>query len=232
MKYIKKSAFPDPRIQNEYGIIALGASPTPELLLDAYSHGIFPWPHPEIDDLPWFSPDERALLFYSELKGRDRIIRYIKSNNFEFRFNTNFKNIMLECAKPINRSIDSSWITNEMIKGYTKLHSLGYAHSIEVYQSEALVGGLYGVSIGKMFAAESMFYRVSNASKCALVVLMQYLHNFDVTWIDCQQLTKHLESLGGRDVHKDYFLSLLNESLKCDNMPFPTGKLDITNLMK
>lgn len=227
---ILSSAFPPVSAADEYGIVAIGAAPYPELLIDAYTHGIFPWPHPEIDELPWFSPLERGLLFFNEIRGKKRILRYLRNSNFDISFNTAFEEVMRECGKPLYRSISSTWITEEMIHGYSLLHTKGLAHSVEIYQNKVLVGGLYGVSIGRMFAAESMFYRVANASKCALIVLCEFLNSQGVNWLDCQQLTKHLESLGGREVHRDYFISLLNKAVTCDTITFPKGNISIDSI--
>ena len=222
-----QSAFPNINRANKYGIIALGGSPEPDLLLDAYSHGIFPWPHPEIEELPWFAPPRRAVLLFDNFQGESRISRYIKKEGFQFYCNTCFQTVMKECASPENRTVKSSWITAEMLDGYSKLNEMGFAHSIEVFKDDNLVGGLYGVSIGGMFAAESMFYRVSNASKAALLMLIKLLSSQGVTWIDCQQLTSHLSSLGGAEISRNHFMALLTESLKMKNLVFPKDKIEL-----
>ncbi len=219
------SVFPQVKQANEYGVIALGGSPNPALLIDAYSHGIFPWPHPELEELPWFAPPQRAILFWENFLGMTRIRRYIKKEGFQFTCNTQFSEVMRQCAKPTNRSIKSTWITDAMIDGYSKLHKMGFAHSIEVLKNGELAGGLYGVSIGKMFAAESMFYRVSNASKAALVALNDLILPQGAQWIDCQQLTSHLSSLGGIEISREDFMILLKESLKMKNMVFSKGQI-------
>ena len=220
------SIFPPVDKANEHGLIAIGGAPYAELLVDAYSHGIFPWPHPEIDELPWFAPPERGVLFFNDIKGINRIKRYISSSKFIFRCDTNFKRVMEECSSPINRSIKSSWINQDMINGYCELHELGIAHSIEVYRDEDLVGGIYGVSLGKMFSAESMFYRYPNASKAALLKLVEIMSNQGATWLDCQQLTNHLQNLGGVEIAREDFMSLLKAALNQQNMTFPCGNID------
>jgi leucyl/phenylalanyl-tRNA--protein transferase len=222
-----KSVFPNVDEANEYGIIALGGDPNPALLLDAYTHGIFPWPHPDLNELPWFAPEERAILYFKDFRSKSRIKRYIKSESFEFSFNTHFKQVITACASPINRAVKSTWINDEMIEGYDKLNKLGFAHSVEVFKNDLLVGGLYGVSIGRMFAAESMYFRVSNASKAALYALSYYLNERGCHWIDCQQLTSHLSSLGGIEIPRKEFMKLLNEALQFKNIKFPSGNFKL-----
>ena len=221
------SFFPDVTEADEYGILAVGGEIEPGLLFNAYCNGIFPWPHPQIDGIPWFAPEKRGILYFRDFRGRARIKRYIRSQKFEFKFNTKFISVMRECARKVNREIKETWITDEMINGYSKLHKLGFAHSLEVYKDSKLVGGIYGVSIGKMFAAESMFFRESNASKAALMVLIDFLAQQGVKWIDCQQLTNHLKSLGGVEVTRERFMNILYESIHQNNILFPTGNLTI-----
>ena len=217
-KIKKNSYFPDVSQADRYGVLAIGGDTNPELLLNAYYNGIFPWPHPDIDDLPWFAPAKRGVLFFENFRGRSRIERYIRTNNFKFSFNTKFTEVMRECASEINREIKDTWINQQMLDGYTKLHEVGFAHSLEVYKNTDLVGGVYGISIGTMFAAESMFFRESNASKAALLVLIDYLAIQGATWIDCQQLTKHLKTLGGIEISRKEFMKILKESVNQDNM--------------
>ncbi len=205
--------FPPLETADENGFLAIGGDFEVESLLLAYKSGIFPWPMEE-DYITWFAPPKRFLLFLDEVKISKSLKKIIDNNDFEIRVNTNFKKVVESCREIINRgSQDGTWILKEMIYAYTALHSEGYATSIETYLDNKLVGGLYGVNIGAMFAGESMFYRVPNASKVALVYLFNQLKEKGVKWIDCQQNTPFLKSFGGREIDRDEFMKLLKESI-------------------
>jgi leucyl/phenylalanyl-tRNA---protein transferase len=224
------SVFPPVETADESGLLAIGGSFEPSLLIEAYSSGIFPWPVPEINEIPWFAPPQRALLFLKDLHLGKRNMRHIKSSGFSYRCNTAFRDVMIKCSEAHNRKYKNksdashaSWITDEMIEAYCELHRLGHAHSIEVFLKDNLVGGIYGVSIGKFFAAESMFYRADNASKAALLCLTRILASQGGTFIDCQELTPHLSSLGGIEIPRTDFMKLLKDSINKADYIFHQG---------
>jgi len=206
--------FPPVEEANDYGLVAVGGDLDVSSLLLAYQSGIFPWPMFGERYLTWFSPAERALLFLNEFIVPRSLRKALKRGNYSFRINSNFSSVINQCAELVNRpGQDGTWITPSIVEAYIQLHSAGYAHSIECYREEQLVGGLYGVSIGGMFAGESMFYREANASKLTLWFLVEYLRAHGVLWIDCQFRTPLFESFGARDVAREEFLELLKEAL-------------------
>lgn len=173
----------------------------------AYSSGIFPWPHPGFP-LLWFAPPERGVLFLDEFHLSRRTRRAIRSAGYTFKINTNFAAVIRACAAK-ERGI--TWITPDIEKAYQELHRIGWAHSVETYLGDELVGGLYGVSRGKYFGGESMFYHTDNASKAALNFLIEHLKEQGVGWIDCQIVTPLFESLGARMVPREQFMEMLRE---------------------
>jgi len=201
--------FPDPRTASEEGIVAWGGDLSPSRILMAYRMGIFPW-YSALDPILWWSPDPRLILELDEFK-LHRSLRK-KISHFEIRFNTAFSQVIRECAKMPRRSQNGSWIVPEMIEAYEVLHGMGFAHSVEAYQDGELVGGLYGLSIGRVFCGESMFAKVSDASKVAFAVLIFHLKEWGYDFIDCQVPTHHLKSLGAKEVGRDAFLERLKKS--------------------
>ncbi|MEO6062617.1 MAG: leucyl/phenylalanyl-tRNA--protein transferase [Thermoflexales bacterium] len=191
------------------GLLALGGAATPERLLDAYRRGIFPWSGPG-EPLLWWSPDPRMVLFTEEFHASRSLLRTVKAGRFEVRRNTAFRQVMEACAEP-RPGQEGTWITPEILDGYCGLHAQGYAHSVESWQDGALVGGLYGVWIGRMFFGESMFARATDASKVALVHLVEALQSAGVPMIDCQQETEHLASFGARPIPRTEFVGRLAE---------------------
>jgi len=175
----------------------------------AYRQGIFPW-FSEGEPILWWSPDPRQVLFTDELHISRSLRRLLNKRAFYIRYDTAFRHVMLGCAAP-RRGQSGTWITDEMIEAYCALHALGYAHSVEAWQDGQLVGGLYGLLIGRVFFGESMFSRVDNASKVALVHLVARLRQIGVPLIDCQQETAHTTSLGARPIPRRAFLSLLRQ---------------------
>jgi leucyl/phenylalanyl-tRNA---protein transferase len=203
-------SFPDPRDGNDEGLIAIGGDLSPERLLFAYSIGLFPWFN---DDEPilWWSPNPRFVLFPDELKIAKSMRPYFNQQKFVTTYDTCFEEVIQKCSKMNRRGQDGTWITKDMIEAYTLLHQLGYAHSIEVWNPQKkLVGGLYGISLGKVFYGESMFALESNASKFGFISLITQLKKLNFKLIDCQQQTQHLESLGAKTIDRAYFMELLN----------------------
>ena len=196
-------SFPDPRVASEEGIVAYGGDLTPSRLMLAYRSGIFPW-YSKNDPILWWSPDPRLILELDEFK-LSRSLRK-KITRFEVRCDTAFSSVIRECSSAPRPGQNGSWILPEMIEAYEELHALGYAHSVEAYQEGELVGGLYGVCVGSVFCGESMFAKVSDASKVAFAVLIERLREGEFDFIDCQVPTPHLKSVGAKEVSRTYFL--------------------------
>ena len=211
-------AFPDPSLAHESGLLAVGGDLSAERLVLAYQNGIFPW-YSEEDPILWFSPDPRLVLFPKELKISKSLARKRRSGKFVTRLDTAFGEVIRRCASTKRDNQDGTWITEEMIIAYEKLHELGRAHSVETYQGEQLVGGLYGVSLGKTFFGESMFHEVSDASKIALWTLVERLEAWDFDLIDCQMNTPHLASLGAKEMARSEFLQRIKESVAKEPAP-------------
>lgn len=191
------------------GLLAAGGGLHPERLLDAYRQGIFPWGTVEGHPL-WYSPDPRMVLFPEEFRLTRSLRKTLRAGKFEVRFDTDFPGIMDACAATPRAGQDGTWITPEMKAAYIRLHELGWAHSVESYEGGRLVGGLYGLAIGRMFYGESMFSHRTDASKVAFAHLIAYLLDNQFGMIDCQMYTDHLASLGGREVPRDLFLGRLS----------------------
>lgn len=206
------------------GLLAAGADLSPERLLDAYRHGIFPWYGPGQPPL-WWSPEPRMVLFPDELRVSRSLSRRLKKKDYEIRLDTHFRDVMLACATTPRPGQDGSWIVPEILEGYCALHELGYAHSVETWIDGKLAGGLYGVAIGRMFYGESMFHRVTDASKIAFVHLVQYLKKHGYDLIDCQMHTSHLDRFGAREIPRGEFAKRLAELVKLDTDPPGKWKL-------
>lgn len=205
----KENHFPPVDQADPDGLLAVGGDLSVERLLTAYREGIFPW-FGEMDPLLWWAPDPRFVLFPGELKVAKSMRPYFNQGKFTVTLDNRFEEVMRSCADI--RSDSGTWITDEMVDAYTALHSLGYAHSVEVWESGELVGGLYGISIGKLFFGESMFAKVSNASKYGFITLVRLLEQKGFRLIDCQQETAHLGSLGARPIARDVFSGILKEN--------------------
>jgi leucyl/phenylalanyl-tRNA---protein transferase len=205
--------FPDPNLADEDGLLAVGGSLSAEFLIAAYSQGLFPWFN-DGEPILWWSPDPRMVLFPKEFVCSASLLQKIRSRRFFVKTDENFDAVIRNCAEIGREGQQGTWITNEIIEAYSNLHNIGIAHSVETYLDGDLVGGLYGVSLGKAFFGESMFHKVSDASKVALYYLSKLLIQWDFHFIDVQQSTKHLKSLGARDLPREEFLKLLKESLK------------------
>jgi leucyl/phenylalanyl-tRNA--protein transferase len=201
------------------GLLAAGGDLSPERLIDAYAHGIFPWFN-EDDPIFWWSPDPRMVVFPSELHVSRSLRRIVRSDAFTVTLDRAFDAVMQGCAEP-RADQDGTWITTEMMLAYGRLARIGYAHSVEVWVADELAGGLYGVAIGRVFFGESMFSRRSNASKVALTVLAEQLARWRFTVIDCQMSTPHLASLGAREIPRAEFLRLVAEGVAQPPVPSP-----------
>jgi len=205
----KLPEFPDPSRSDGRGLVAAGGELAPAWLLAAYERGIFPWYD---DGLPilWWSPDPRTVIDASSLHVSRSMRRFLRTSALTLSFNGAFTRVMLECA--LERE-GGTWILPEMVEAYTELHTLGHAHSVEVWQGEELVGGLYGVQRGALFAAESMFHRVTDASKLALIAAVQSLFAAGIRLFDVQFTTPHLASMGAFEVSRSEYLARLSEAV-------------------
>ncbi|MFZ5509479.1 MAG: leucyl/phenylalanyl-tRNA--protein transferase [Pseudomonadota bacterium] len=196
-------------LKNPNGLLAAGADLSPQRLLAAYRRGIFPW-YNTGEPILWWSPDPRMVLFPAEIRLSRSLRKTLAQGRFQVRLDTAFAQVVRACAEP-RAGQNGTWITREMQEAYGRLHELGYAHSVESWQEERLVGGLYGVAIGRTFYGESMFTRVTDASKVALAHLCRYLERKGFAVIDCQMVTRHLASLGARPIARSRFVQGLVE---------------------
>ena len=191
------------------GILAIGGDLSTERLLLAYKNGIFPWFNPG-ESILWWAPKSRMVLYFDELVVSKSMRNVLKRNVFKVTFNQDFRAVISNCSSINREGQQGTWISQEMIDAYCKLNELGIAKSVEVWQDNELVGGLYGVDLGTIFCGESMFSKVSNASKVAFIALANHLKNENYKLLDCQVYNEHLESLGCREIDRDDFMELLN----------------------
>jgi leucyl/phenylalanyl-tRNA--protein transferase len=205
-----KSAFPDvsEALTEPNGLLAIGGDLSVERLLTAYRHGIFPW-YSHGQPILWWSPNPRAVLPLSGLKVSRSLRKSLRRADYQVRFDTVFDQVVRNCAQPRKDGL-GTWITDEMRNAYLRLHRLGYAHSVEVWHDEQLVGGLYGVSLGNIFFGESMFSRHTDASKIAFVYLVRQLSKWEFALIDCQVYSDHMGSLGAELIPRERFVEYLN----------------------
>ena len=209
MYYVTKDLFFPPVSQaNRDGILAIGGDLSTERLLLAYKSGIFPWFDPG-DPILWWSPNPRMVLFLDELIVSKSMRSILNRNVFTVTFNQNFRDVISNCQNVKRNGQTGTWITNDMIEAYCNLNESGIAKSVEVWQNDELVGGLYGVDLGTIFCGESMFSLVSNASKVAFITLVEQLKKENYKLLDCQVYNPHLESLGCREIKRIEFLQIL-----------------------
>lgn len=204
------SRFPDPRYARS-DVIAVGDDLRLETLRDAYRHGIFPWPHDDYP-LPWFSPRRRTVLFFDELHAGRSLRKAQRQARWDFTVDMAFADVLRGCAESFRADQPGTWIGPEMVEAYQRFHDAGDVHSVEVWEGTALVGGLYGVDSGGVFTGESMFHRQDDASKLALLYLIERLRERGATWIDCQVMTPHMRALGAREISRAKFLDLMAET--------------------
>jgi len=201
--------FPNPTLAEDDGLLAVGGDLSTERLLLAYQNGIFPW-YSDDEPILWFSPHERFVIYPGELVVSKSMRKVLNSGQFKITLNQCFADVIAACAKAPRPGQDGTWITADMQQAYISLNQKGYAHSVEVWQDDELVGGLYGVEVGKVFCGESMFSKVSNASKTALIYLC---NSGRYNLIDCQVYTPHLESMGARMISREEYIKMLKKDL-------------------
>ncbi|MBL4624974.1 MAG: leucyl/phenylalanyl-tRNA--protein transferase [Flavobacteriales bacterium] len=212
--------FPHPENAVNDGILAVGGDLSSERIILAYQNGIFPW-YNEGDPIIWWSPNPRCILYTDKLNVSKSMRSLFNKNEFKVTLDQDFEQVMSECKKAPRHGQEGTWINNQMQQAYFELHKLGFAHSVEVWNKEELVGGLYGLFIGKCFFGESMFAKQSNASKYGFISLVQALNKAGVELIDCQTTTSHLLSLGAEEIDRNDFLDYLDgncyqeETLNC-----------------
>lgn len=205
--------FPDPRWSEPDGLLAIEGDLSRERLILAYSLGIFPW-YSEGEPVLWWSPDPRMVLFLDELHVSKRQQRLERQRPFEITLDEHFEEVIKACSKVPRPGQDGTWITKDMIAAYTDLHQAGLAHSVECSQDGRLVGGMYGISLGRCFFGESMFSRVPNASKLALSALVNQLRAWNFSFLDCQVFTEHLSRMGAREIPRESFLTALEAGVQ------------------
>ncbi len=206
----KELIFP-PAEGAEEGVVAIGGDLSAERLLLAYRSGIFPW-YSQGEPVLWWSPDPRFILFPEELKISTSMRQLLRKNVFEVTYNKAFSEVIKKCAVAERKGQDGTWITGDMKQAYIDLHKKGYAHSVEVWDKDELVGGLYGVVLGKCFFGESMFHTANNASKYGFITFVQKLQKEGFVIVDCQVHTRLLESLGARYLERNKFLEIIQEN--------------------
>ncbi len=212
--------FPPPRRAMDDGLLAIGGDLSVERLLLAYGSGIFPW-YSDDSPLLWWSPDPRLVLYPHELHVSKSLRKVINKRLFEVTMDTAFREVVTACAQIDRPTQDGTWILDDMIDAYCRVHEAGYAHSVEVWQAGELAGGLYGISLGRSFFGESMFSRRSNASKVALYYLVEHVKTLQFDLIDCQITTDHLVRMGAREISRAQYLTELAHSLRYPTVQGP-----------
>ena len=205
--------FPAPQLAPQEGLLAVGGDLSPERLLLAYRMGIFPW-YSQDEPIMWWSPDPRLVLYPAELRITKSLQKTLTKGRFKLTMDQAFEAVINACAQSRTGADEGTWIVDEIITAYCSLHKAGLAHSVEAWQDDKLAGGLYGVSLGRCFFGESMFTRISNASKVAFVALVEHLRALEFDLIDCQITTAHLIRFGAREISRARFLDELKKALK------------------
>ncbi|WP_019520812.1 leucyl/phenylalanyl-tRNA--protein transferase [Faucicola boevrei] len=225
--------FPNPLFsQNKDGLIAIGADLSPKTLRYAYAHGFFPWFDDE-SPIMWWSPNPRCVIYPHTFSPSKTLARKLKNSNWTFTLNRDFSAVINACSEARSYS-DGTWITGDMINAYSQLHHLGDAHSVEIWQDKQLIGGLYGIKLGQAFFGESMFHKVTDASKVAFFALMKICQLSDFAWVDCQLPNAHLLSLGANVISREQFLTDLPKQIhqaSCDWSAIFEQKFTVKDLL-
>ena len=210
--------FPNPKDSSPEGILAVGGDLHPDSLLLAYRQGIFPWPIEGIG-LAWFSPDPRAILDFANLHISRTLRKIRKKSQVEYSHDQAFSEVIFSCAKQPRQGQRGTWITSNLKRAYIEFHRLGFAHSVEVWKKDRLIGGIYGVAVDGVFSAESMFHWEPNASKLALLYLIELLKKKGLTWMDIQMMTPHMKQMGAKEISREaYFKKLKNTQERRNNL--------------
>jgi leucyl/phenylalanyl-tRNA--protein transferase len=204
--------FPNPELSDSNGLLAIGGDLSPDRLILAYRYGIFPWYNEK--PILWWCPPKRPVIFPRLFRLSRSLYQTLKKNIFNVTFDECFAKVIEGCASVKRKGSSGTWINENMKSAYTKLHNLGFAHSVEVWYNNNLVGGLYGVTLGKAFFGESMFSLMSNASKVAMACLVEFLIKNDFYFIDCQITNDHLLRMGAIEIQRNVFLKILNEAIE------------------
>ncbi len=212
-KLSSKLEFPPPHLAESNGLLCVGGDLSIERLLLAYSNGIFPW-YSDDEPILWWSPDPRLVIYPDNIKISKSLQKKINKKTFRITMDTSFEDVIYACADTRTENYQETWLVNEMILAYIKLHNEGFAHSVECWKDGKLAGGLYGLSLGRCFFGESMFTYVTDASKIALAALSNYLSKLKFDFIDCQITSDHLISMGGFEISRKNFLNQLKLSLQ------------------
>ncbi|MBI9034735.1 MAG: leucyl/phenylalanyl-tRNA--protein transferase [Bacteroidales bacterium] len=221
--------FPDVEQATQEGLLAIGGDLSPERLINAYASGIFPW-YSEGEPIMWWSPDPRMLLYPEKFKASKSLLQTIRNKKYQLCFDRDFETVIQHCANVKREHEEGTWITDEMIQAYVELHKMGIAHSVETYMDGRLVGGLYGISLGKAFFGESMFFLERDASKAAFYHLVEFSKKMNFSFIDTQIETNHLESMGAEKILRKDFINLLNQSLESNTLNFNWNDSDNNQL--
>ena len=212
--------FPPPQLATEEGLLAVGGDLSPERLLAAYKQGIFPW-YSDGEPILWWSPNPRMVLYPNEFKQSKSFKKTLRRGVYRVSFDTAFEKVIRACAALRHESGEGTWITAEMMNAYIKMHALGYAHSVESWYDGQLVGGLYGIALGRAFFGESMFSTMSDASKVCLYYLSKFLHEHRFLIIDCQVPSAHLMRMGACNISREDFLTVLKEAQEYPSLNGP-----------
>ncbi len=227
----RRRIFPDPAAGTIDGIVAMGDYLNIATLFEAYSFGIFPWPHPDLPTL-WYCPEDRGILDFSQLHVPRRLRKEAARSSFEITFDQAFSDVIAACAGAKRPGQDGTWITTPLTRAYVDFHRAGYAHSLEVWRGEHLVGGVYGVYVAGSFSGESMFYRESGASKIGLLCLIEFLRRQGLAWMDIQMVTPLTEQFGGDYIPKKDFLQRLeNSKATAQALTFPIGRTPVSQFL-
>lgn len=205
--------FPHPGQAHSEGLLAFGGDLQPKRIIKAYANGIFPW-YEEGEPILWWSPDPRLVMKPTDFKCSKSLLKTVQRGHFSVSFDTNFEAVIESCANTVRKDSEGTWITTKLTKAFIELHHLGLAHSVEVWENKALVGGLYGLALGTVFFGESMFHTKTDASKVALFYLTGFLAEHKFELIDAQQDTAHLRSLGAYTINRNEFLNLLSDHVQ------------------
>jgi leucyl/phenylalanyl-tRNA---protein transferase len=223
---------PGQALRDPNGLLAAGRDLSPTRLLEAYRHGIFPW-YSDGQPVLWWSPDPRMVLFPGEFRPSRSLVKTLRrlrrERTWRLSLDQAFEPVMRACAEPRSGQ-NGTWITDDIRAAYVGLHRMGHAHSVEVWEGEELVGGLYGVAIGRMFYGESMFARRTDASKCAFAALVGMLRELDFPMLDCQQATSHLASLGAREIARSEFIERIAQAASLPEADWPNLSIDLPDV--